>query len=187
MLVDHPPTKMLVPKIFYPFFFSGPLPRGNLTGRGFAGREVHDSCTERGCLICYLALRNILFSRLTKLPLPRLALRCCSDSVSRSVVSSSRCGAQSHPEMLVVVVAVKLPARLVRRTLQRSRAPSSRKKAPAIARQELVPAGDHPGEAFPARSPAEAMSELEKVMRANFYGAGFWRSLSQRERSSPKC
>ncbi|XP_042396708.1 uncharacterized protein LOC121986839 [Zingiber officinale] len=88
---------------------------------------------------------------------------------------------------LVVVVAVKLPARLVRRTLQRSRAPSSRKKAPAIARQELVPAGDHPEEAFPARSPAEAMSELEKVMRANFYGAGFWRSLSQRERSSPKC
>ncbi|XP_074574032.1 uncharacterized protein LOC141830509 [Curcuma longa] len=87
---------------------------------------------------------------------------------------------------LVVVVAVKLPARLVRRTLQRSRAPSSRKKA-AIARQELVPAGGHPEEACPARSPAEAMSELEKVMRANFYGAGFWRSLSQREWSSPKC
>ncbi|XP_074574889.1 uncharacterized protein LOC141831434 [Curcuma longa] len=83
---------------------------------------------------------------------------------------------------LLVIVAVKLPAGLVRCALRhrRARARSSWNRE-ATERKELGASEDKPAEAFPARSPSEAMYELENVMRDNFYGAGFWRSLSQRE------
>ncbi|CAL9154805.1 unnamed protein product, partial [Musa hybrid cultivar] len=96
---------------------------------------------------------------------------------------------------LLVVVVVKLPAGLVRKALRRIRN-RSRKKA-AVSRPKvgalnhddvsirraalLATAGNK--EAWPTKSPSEEILELEKVMLANFYGAGFWRSPSQRESS----
>ncbi|WOK98487.1 hypothetical protein Cni_G07199 [Canna indica] len=91
---------------------------------------------------------------------------------------------------LLVVVAVKLPAGLVRRALRRN----SQKKT-AIVRPRVGVFDDddlivHRGSVMalagnevtsPVRSPSEEMPELEKVMLAYFYGAGFWRSPSQRE------
>ncbi|WOK95609.1 hypothetical protein Cni_G04316 [Canna indica] len=99
---------------------------------------------------------------------------------------------------LLVVVAVKLPAGLVRRALRR-RTKHQRKKARllwararAFDEEEeeffsihsagaLLAAASH-DELWPEKPPSEQVLELEKVMWASFYGAGFWRSPSQREK-----
>ncbi|XP_042412549.1 uncharacterized protein LOC122001724 [Zingiber officinale] len=81
---------------------------------------------------------------------------------------------------ILVIVAVKLPQGLVRCALRHCKARCSRNRE-ATERKELRASKDKPAEACPARSPAEAMYDLENVMRDNFYGGGFWRSLSRRE------
>ncbi|RWW01392.1 hypothetical protein GW17_00035575 [Ensete ventricosum] len=96
---------------------------------------------------------------------------------------------------LLVVVVVKLPAGLVRKALRRIRnrsrkkAAISRPKVGALNHNDLsirraaLLATTGTEEAWPTKSPSEEILELEKVMWANFYGAGFWRSPSQREYS----
>ncbi|WOK97856.1 hypothetical protein Cni_G06564 [Canna indica] len=92
---------------------------------------------------------------------------------------------------LVVALVVKLPAGLVRRALRRRRWKLRKRAGITWSRDTAmdsdddfhhgsVPENGH-GEACPRGSPSEELLELEKVMRANFEGAGFWRSPSQRE------
>lgn len=95
---------------------------------------------------------------------------------------------------LLVFAVVKLPEGLVRKALRRRR--KRKKKATGIWRPKYGALDDdddfsvHGGfllaaagaeEAWPAKTPSQELMELEKEMRAKFYGAGFWRSASQKE------
>ncbi|CAL9132739.1 hypothetical protein MUK42_16938 [Musa troglodytarum] len=95
---------------------------------------------------------------------------------------------------LLVFAVIKLPEGLVRKALRQRR--KRKKKATGIWRPKdgafddddefsvhggfLFLAAGAEG-AWPAKTPAQELLELEKEMRAKFYGAGFWRSASQKE------
>ncbi|WOK91593.1 hypothetical protein Cni_G00284 [Canna indica] len=96
---------------------------------------------------------------------------------------------------LLVIVVLKLPAALVRRALRCRRMRWTRgrgvKTEGSFWRPEFgtsdVDDDDLslfnwvPAEAWPEKSPSPELAALEREMVAKFYGAGFWRSLSQRD------
>ncbi|XP_074566532.1 uncharacterized protein LOC141823172 [Curcuma longa] len=101
---------------------------------------------------------------------------------------------------LLAVVTVRLPAVLARKTL-RWRRKLHRNKG-AILWAESRPLGDGDGfrahggallvegggeQLWQGRSPSEEVSEVEKIMRASFYGTGFWRSPSLITEKEDKC
>ncbi|PKA52288.1 hypothetical protein AXF42_Ash010184 [Apostasia shenzhenica] len=96
---------------------------------------------------------------------------------------------------LVVLTVVKLPAGLCWRAVRKRkkrRAAGQRKTgllgaasaADGVGERAMGPGTmAETGEAahWPVKSPAAEVSEMEKEMRSQFYGSGFWRSPSQRE------
>lgn len=101
---------------------------------------------------------------------------------------------------LLAVVTVRLPAVLARKTL-RLRRKLHRNKG-SILWTESSALGDGDGfsanggtlltegggeQLWQGRSPSEEVSEVEKIMQASFYGAGFWRSPSQITEKEEKC
>lgn len=99
---------------------------------------------------------------------------------------------------LVAAAAVKLPSAIIRRVRRRRQ---RRKELLYLKEKKTKAAGRKVGTvrdddddsrgvfistaadaASPSNPPSEEMIELEKNMIAKFYGAGFWRSPSQRER-----
>ncbi|KAG6526062.1 uncharacterized protein LOC122048740 [Zingiber officinale] len=98
---------------------------------------------------------------------------------------------------LVVVSAVKLPSAIVQRArrrrrrevhLKEKRTKANGNKVIAFHDDEnnilrgFILAAEEAEESSPAKATSEELVELEKVMIAKFYGAGFWRSPSQREK-----
>lgn len=93
----------------------------------------------------------------------------------------------------LVLAMYKIPAGLCRRAIRQRQ----RRK---LVKKGLIQTWDHRGceglqihpveEIFPVVNGSEetekAVNELEKEMWQRFYGAGFWRSPSQREGDSPR-
>ncbi|KAG6533071.1 uncharacterized protein LOC122041225 [Zingiber officinale] len=103
---------------------------------------------------------------------------------------------------LLAVVTVRLPAVLARKTLRCRR--KLRRNKGAILWTESRAFGEGDGDGFTShggallaegggeqlwqgRSPSEEVSEVEKIMRASFYGAGFWRSPSRITEKEEEC
>ncbi|XP_074590697.1 uncharacterized protein LOC141846560 [Curcuma longa] len=94
---------------------------------------------------------------------------------------------------LVVVSAVKLPSAIVQRARRRRRRQVRLKEKRTKANEYKVGAFHddennilggfilEAAESLPANTTSEEVVKLEKDMIAKFYGAGFWRSPSQRE------
>ncbi|KAG0469958.1 hypothetical protein HPP92_016039 [Vanilla planifolia] len=97
---------------------------------------------------------------------------------------------------VVTLTAAKFPAEIGRRTVRRMkrRIASGKGKRDtggheefgtkplnSVADASMSKVAAETGMLWPSKSPAEEVSEMEKKMLPQFYGAGFWRSPSQRE------